>query len=201
MNCGGSHETNCSEVLAEVWLFLDQECDQTRRALLAKHLDECEPCLAEYGIDEKLKALLASKCGGEHAPGRAARPAAPPDPPRRAGTGRGHDGAGGREARRSRSARRASSAAAEQVRTRTAREPVPNSGDRLSSSPAWRQLLGRLPWFAPFFLRSRFLRPRLDMDPPHSNSSRNGSSLPRGWMDASPVGGPQDGTVTGVDAE
>ncbi|GAY09923.1 mycothiol system anti-sigma-R factor [Pseudonocardia sp. N23] len=68
MNCGGSHETNCSEVLAEVWLFLDQECDQTRRALLAKHLDECEPCLAEYGIDEKLKALLASKCGGEHAP-------------------------------------------------------------------------------------------------------------------------------------
>ena len=66
-DCEG-HETDCSEVLAEVWLFLDQECDPGRRALLARHLDECAPCLAEYGIDEKLKALLASKCGGEHAP-------------------------------------------------------------------------------------------------------------------------------------
>ena len=26
------------------------------------------PCLAEYGLDEKLKALLATKCCGEHAP-------------------------------------------------------------------------------------------------------------------------------------
>ena len=68
MSCGDHHETDCSEVLAEVWLFLDHECDQSRRELLARHLDECAPCLAEYGIDEKLKTLLARKCGGEHAP-------------------------------------------------------------------------------------------------------------------------------------
>lgn len=68
MSCGDHHETDCSEVLAEVWLFLDQECDKERRSLLAQHLDECQPCLAEYGIDEKLKKLLATKCGGEHAP-------------------------------------------------------------------------------------------------------------------------------------
>ncbi len=68
MSCGDHHDTNCSEVLAEVWLFLDQECDQERHALLAKHLDECGPCLAEYGLDEKLKKLLATKCGGEQAP-------------------------------------------------------------------------------------------------------------------------------------
>jgi len=68
MSCGNHHETDCSEVLAEVLLFLDHECDEARRRLLAKHLDECEPCLSEYGIDEKLKRLLAAKCGGEHAP-------------------------------------------------------------------------------------------------------------------------------------
>ena len=68
MSCGKPHETDCSEVLAEVWLFLDHECDQTRRRLLAQHLDECAPCLAEYGIDEKLKKLLANKCGGDVAP-------------------------------------------------------------------------------------------------------------------------------------
>ena len=67
MSCGKPHETDCSEVLAEVWLFLDHECDQSRRRLLERHLDECQPCLAEYGLDEKLKKLLSTKCS-EHAP-------------------------------------------------------------------------------------------------------------------------------------
>ena len=62
MSCGKPHETNCAEVLAEVWLFLDHECDTTQRALLERHLVECQPCLAEYGLDEKLKKLLATKC-------------------------------------------------------------------------------------------------------------------------------------------
>jgi mycothiol system anti-sigma-R factor len=68
MSCGQPHETDCSEVLAEVWLFLDHECNQGRRELLEKHLDECSPCLERYGLDEHLKMLLANKCGGEHAP-------------------------------------------------------------------------------------------------------------------------------------
>jgi mycothiol system anti-sigma-R factor len=67
MSCGKPHETDCAEVLAEVWLFLDHECDAERRKLLERHLDECTPCLAEYGLDEKLKRLLATKCS-EHAP-------------------------------------------------------------------------------------------------------------------------------------
>lgn len=68
MSCGKPHETDCSEVLAEVWLFLDHECDGQRRELLQKHLDECSPCLEQFGIEEHLKVLLARKCGGEHAP-------------------------------------------------------------------------------------------------------------------------------------
>ncbi|MCS7481656.1 mycothiol system anti-sigma-R factor [Umezawaea endophytica] len=68
MNCGEPHDTDCSEVLSEVWLFLDQECDVKRKELLQKHLEECHPCLEQYGIEEHLKMLLARKCGGEHAP-------------------------------------------------------------------------------------------------------------------------------------
>lgn len=68
MSCGNHHEDPCRDVLAEVWLFLDHECDQTRRERLQRHLDECSPCLEEYGLDEHLKALLHRKCGGEHAP-------------------------------------------------------------------------------------------------------------------------------------
>jgi mycothiol system anti-sigma-R factor len=68
MSCGKPHETDCSEVLAEVWLYLDQECDCERRERLRQHLDECGPCLEQYGIEEQLKLLLARKCGGEQAP-------------------------------------------------------------------------------------------------------------------------------------
>ncbi|MER5267465.1 mycothiol system anti-sigma-R factor [Actinosynnema sp. NPDC002837] len=68
MSCGEPHETDCSEVLSEVYLFLDHECDERRKELLQTHLEECHPCLEQYGIEEHLKALLARKCGGEHAP-------------------------------------------------------------------------------------------------------------------------------------
>jgi mycothiol system anti-sigma-R factor len=68
VSCGDPHETDCSEVLAEVWLYLDRECECERRELLRKHLDECSPCLARYGLEEQLKELLARKCGGDQAP-------------------------------------------------------------------------------------------------------------------------------------
>jgi mycothiol system anti-sigma-R factor len=68
MSCGEHHEADCSEVLAAVWLYLDQECDCERRELLQHHLDGCGSCLEQYGIEEQLKALLARKCGGEQAP-------------------------------------------------------------------------------------------------------------------------------------
>ncbi len=59
---------DCSAVLADVWLFLDDECDQATRARLQRHMQTCPSCLATYGIEEKLKFLLERKCGGEHAP-------------------------------------------------------------------------------------------------------------------------------------
>ena len=68
MSCDESHEASCADVLAEVWLFLDNECDHERRRTLQQHLDECGSCLEHYGIEEHLKELLQRKCGGEHAP-------------------------------------------------------------------------------------------------------------------------------------
>src|SRR5437763_12188382 len=68
MSCGGAGWTSCEEVLAEVWLFLDNESHVERRTMLRRHLDECGTCLEHYGIEEHLKELLQRKCGGEHAP-------------------------------------------------------------------------------------------------------------------------------------
>ena len=63
-----SDETDCSEVLGEVYLYLDLECSEERRQLIQKHLDECSPCLREYGIEQEVKALVARCCGDETAP-------------------------------------------------------------------------------------------------------------------------------------
>lgn len=68
MSGGDPQDTHCGEVLAQLWLFLDNECDHERRELLRRHLDDCAPCLAEFGLEGHLKALLARKCGGDHAP-------------------------------------------------------------------------------------------------------------------------------------
>jgi mycothiol system anti-sigma-R factor len=68
MSCGQPHETDCREVLAEVYLYLDLECSEDRRLLIHEHLDECSPCLREYGIEQEVKALVARCCGDESAP-------------------------------------------------------------------------------------------------------------------------------------
>jgi len=68
VSCGNPHETDCREVLDEVYLYLDLECAEERRALIQHHLDECSPCLREYGIEQEVKALVARCCGNETAP-------------------------------------------------------------------------------------------------------------------------------------
>ncbi|HJQ45977.1 MAG TPA: mycothiol system anti-sigma-R factor [Amycolatopsis sp.] len=61
-------KVHCNEALAEIFLLLDRECSPERDAELRRHIEECPPCLEEYGIDDQLKQLLARKCGGDHAP-------------------------------------------------------------------------------------------------------------------------------------
>src|SRR6476646_3223495 len=61
-------DSQCSGVLRDVWLFLDDEMDAEARARVQQHLDECSPCLVEAGLDRKLKELLHRKCGGDRAP-------------------------------------------------------------------------------------------------------------------------------------
>jgi mycothiol system anti-sigma-R factor len=61
-------ESECTGVLRDVWLFLDNEMDPDNRAKVQQHIDECSPCLEEAGLDKKLKDLLHRKCGGDRAP-------------------------------------------------------------------------------------------------------------------------------------
>ncbi|GBE65633.1 anti-sigma factor RshA [Mycobacterium sp. MFM001] len=63
-----SSDVDCAEVLAEVWTLLDGECTPETRQKLRQHLEECPGCLRHYGLEERIKALIAMKCRGEKAP-------------------------------------------------------------------------------------------------------------------------------------
>jgi mycothiol system anti-sigma-R factor len=68
MSCGKPHETPCDEVLEQVYVYLDGEIGPDDCAKIREHLDECGPCLRQYGLDQAVKALVARSCGCDLAP-------------------------------------------------------------------------------------------------------------------------------------
>ncbi|MGH3676682.1 MAG: mycothiol system anti-sigma-R factor [Mycobacterium sp.] len=58
----------CAAVIAEVWALLDGECTPETRDKLRQHLEDCPGCLKHYGIEERVKQLIGTKCSGEKAP-------------------------------------------------------------------------------------------------------------------------------------
>ncbi len=58
----------CAQVIAEVWTLLDGECTPDAKERLRRHLEACPGCFQHYGIEERIKALIATKCTGEKAP-------------------------------------------------------------------------------------------------------------------------------------
>jgi len=69
MSCGKPHEVPCSEVLARVYSYLDGEMEGGGYAEIREHLDECGPCLREYGLEEVVKRLIHKHCGHDAVPG------------------------------------------------------------------------------------------------------------------------------------
>jgi len=59
---------SCGDVLSHVFEFLDHETDDSRRAVIAEHLEDCTSCLREFGIEAEFKALVRRRCGGDATP-------------------------------------------------------------------------------------------------------------------------------------
>ena len=59
---------SCGDVLSHVFEFLDHETDDSRRAVIAEHLEDCSSCLREFGIEQEFKALVRRRCGGDKPP-------------------------------------------------------------------------------------------------------------------------------------
>ena len=62
MSCGKPHEIPCSEVLDRLYEYLDGELDRDRVHVIKDHLDDCSPCLAEYGLEDAVKAIVKRSC-------------------------------------------------------------------------------------------------------------------------------------------
>jgi mycothiol system anti-sigma-R factor len=57
-----STKKDCSEVIHQMLVFIDNELDQASCGDIQQHLDECGPCLQEYNLERTVKALVARSC-------------------------------------------------------------------------------------------------------------------------------------------
>ena len=62
---------DCAKFIAGCGRCIDGEdprCKPETSELVRHHLEECPDCLRHYGMEERVKRLLATKCSGEKAP-------------------------------------------------------------------------------------------------------------------------------------
>jgi len=62
VSCGNPHAVPCDEVIDRVYEYIDGEMDLGRRHEIKEHLEECAPCLREFGLEEAVKAIVKRSC-------------------------------------------------------------------------------------------------------------------------------------------
>ncbi len=56
---------DCSETVARLYFFLDGALTEEKREAIARHLDECRPCLEAFDFEAELRRIIASRCRDE----------------------------------------------------------------------------------------------------------------------------------------
>jgi mycothiol system anti-sigma-R factor len=68
VSCGDAHDLDCAKVIDQVYLYLDGELPDGDTGEVRKHLEDCAPCLREYGLEQVFKTLVARSCGCDETP-------------------------------------------------------------------------------------------------------------------------------------
>ncbi|HEX6567937.1 MAG TPA: mycothiol system anti-sigma-R factor [Acidimicrobiales bacterium] len=55
-------EPECRDALHELYGYLDGELTDDRRAVIHRHLDECQPCAEPYDFEAELREVIRRKC-------------------------------------------------------------------------------------------------------------------------------------------
>jgi mycothiol system anti-sigma-R factor len=66
MSCGNPHELACAEALVRLHEYLDNEADALHGVTLGEiqhHLEECPPCMRQFGLEQMVRALVQRSCG------------------------------------------------------------------------------------------------------------------------------------------
>ncbi len=58
----GEDAVDCTEALARLFAFLDAEITEAEGDRIRRHLVDCEPCLGEYEVSDRLKKLVRRSC-------------------------------------------------------------------------------------------------------------------------------------------
>jgi mycothiol system anti-sigma-R factor len=53
---------DCDDAVHRLYHFLDGELDDSKRAHIKEHLDECLPCLEAFDFEAELRIVIAQKC-------------------------------------------------------------------------------------------------------------------------------------------
>jgi mycothiol system anti-sigma-R factor len=53
---------DCVETVHRLYHYLDGELTDGRRADIARHLDDCSPCLHAFDFEAELRKLIANRC-------------------------------------------------------------------------------------------------------------------------------------------
>ncbi len=59
---------DCEHVLERIHEFLDHEVDTATGDEIRAHLNECEPCLDRFDVEQAVKAVVQRCCGNDVAP-------------------------------------------------------------------------------------------------------------------------------------
>lgn len=54
--------SDCDDALHELYVFLDGELTAEKRRQIARHIDECGPCLEVFDFEVELRRVVQRKC-------------------------------------------------------------------------------------------------------------------------------------------
>lgn len=61
-------DIDCSEVVRDLYFFLDGEVTDLMRQRIRIHLDDCSPCLEAFDFEAELRQLISKRCREEPPP-------------------------------------------------------------------------------------------------------------------------------------
>lgn len=61
-------EIDCNQVLEQIEAYIDGEVEVVRFERIEAHINRCHPCLQRVEFQQRLKAIVSSRCCGDDVP-------------------------------------------------------------------------------------------------------------------------------------